>query len=79
MTRAFMSVVPLKRASPQMRAAMQVMQRRSVHGPNPMPYNSEIVHDMLHFKTTGESHIYSFSRINSTGFRIAFHIVAMSL
>jgi len=23
-----------------------------VHGPNPMPYNADIVHDMLHFKTT---------------------------
>jgi Ca2+-binding EF-hand superfamily protein len=26
-------------------------QRRRLHGPNPLPYKSEIVHDMVHFKT----------------------------
>ena len=34
------------------RFRISTSQKREVHGPNPMPYNSDIVHDMCHFKTT---------------------------
>jgi hypothetical protein len=35
----------------QLLAAHHVFQTRSLHGPNPLPIQSEIVHDMVHFKT----------------------------
>ena len=48
---AYVSGKGQSRSSYRPRPAAQVV-CRSLHGPNPVPYNCDIMHDMIHFKTT---------------------------